>query len=131
MGAIGKEFLVAGMDAQNAMTRAKLAQLEGRVNQVKALQKSSDVKELKGKEVDPAQAQQIDEAATQFEALLLQQMFKAMWSTVPQGGLLSGSQEEQHYRQMLNQALADEYASGQGIGIKDVIKRELSKYPQS
>ena len=65
------------------------------------------------------------QAAQQFEALLLQEMLKSMWATVPQGQLLSGSHEEKMYRDMLNEAVADSISEGRGIGIKDVILKDL------
>ena len=66
------------------------------------------------------------QAAQQFEALLLQEMLKSMWATVPQGQLLSGSHEEKMYRDMLNEAVADSISQGRGIGIKDVILKDLN-----
>lgn len=66
------------------------------------------------------------QAAQQFEALLVQEMLKSMWSTVPKGELLSGSNEERMYRDMLNEALADSISQGKGIGIKDVILKEFN-----
>lgn len=66
------------------------------------------------------------QAAQQFEALLLQEMLKSMWATVPQGELLSGSHEESMYRDMLNEAVADSISQGKGIGIKDVILKDLN-----
>lgn len=66
------------------------------------------------------------QAAQQFEALLLQEMLKSMWATVPQGQLLSGSHEESMYRDMLNEAVADSIAQGKGIGVKDVILKDLN-----
>lgn len=65
------------------------------------------------------------QAAQQFEALLVQEMLKSMWATVPQGELLSGSHEEKMYRDMLNEAVADSISKGRGIGIKDVIAKDL------
>lgn len=70
---------------------------------------------------DPAQA------AVQFEALILQEMMKSMWRTVPDGGVLSGSREEETYRDMLNEAVAQSIASGKGVGIKDVIAKDINK----
>ena len=67
----------------------------------------------------------IDKAAGGFEALLLHQMFQAMWSTVPSGGVLSGSKEEEYFRDMFTQGLADTISQGQGIGIKQVVAREM------
>ena len=70
---------------------------------------------------DPAQA------AEQFEALILQEMMKSMWRTVPDGGILSGSNEEATYRDMLNEAVAQSIASGKGVGIKDMISKDINK----
>jgi len=64
-------------------------------------------------------------AATQFEALLTHELLKSMWQTVPKGGLLSGSSEEQTYRDMLHEALANSIAEGRGIGIKEVILKDI------
>jgi len=72
-------------------------------------------------------AEQPEEAAKQFEALLIQQMMESMWSTVPQKGLLSGSNEEAMYRDMLNEALATSISEGKGLGIKDVILSDFNK----
>ena len=65
------------------------------------------------------------QAAQQFEALLVQEMLKSMWATVPQGELLSSSNEEKMYRDMLNEAVATSISEGRGMGIKDVILKDL------
>ena len=70
---------------------------------------------------------EMDSAARQFEGVLMQQMLKGMWETVPQGGMLSGSKEEEYYRDMLNEALAESISSGQGIGIRDVLVRDMER----
>jgi flagellar protein FlgJ len=67
------------------------------------------------------------EAAKQFEALLVQEMLKSMWQTIPEGGLISGSNEEQQYRDMFNEQLAMTIASGKGVGIKEVIQKDIEK----
>lgn len=64
-------------------------------------------------------------AAEQFEALLVHEMLKSMWNTVPKGELISGSSEEQTYRDMLNEALSSSIAEGRGIGIKEVILKDI------
>lgn len=71
--------------------------------------------------------QQPEEVAKQFEGLLLKQMIDSMWSTVPKKGVLSGSNEEEMYRDMLNEALATSISEGKGIGVKDVIMKDLNK----
>lgn len=70
-------------------------------------------------------AKEAEKAATQFEALLLHQMINEMWSSVPKGGLLSGSSEEAMYRDMFNEALATNIAETKSLGVKDVLLREL------
>lgn len=75
-------------------------------------------------------APEVENAATQFEALLLHQMFKEMWNSVPKNGMLSGSREEELYRDMLNESLADSIAKQQGIGIRDVIAKDIKEIQQ-
>lgn len=91
--------------------------------------KSLGVRTNSAGELPPAKlpaSQDAQGAAQQFEALLLQEMLKSMWSTVPKGEMLSGSHEESMYRDMLNEALADSISQGRGIGIKDVILKDLN-----
>jgi len=70
-------------------------------------------------------------AAQQFEALLVKQMIDSMWRTVPKEGLLSGSNEKSMYRDMLNEALANSISEGRGIGVKDVILKDINKLSKS
>ncbi len=72
-----------------------------------------------------------EKAAQDFEALLLKQMLQSMWATVPQDGLLSGSQEEQYYRDFLSDAISKNIAETQSIGIKEVILKDMNKYEGS
>ena len=75
----------------------------------------------------PKTEKEIVKASTDFEALLLQEMLKSMWQAVPGGGLLSGSHEEEIYRDMLNQGVAEQMAETQSIGIKDIIAGEMRR----
>lgn len=69
----------------------------------------------------------IEDAARQFEGLLVQEMMKTMWQSVPKGELLSGSSEEGMYRDMLNEAVAKEVSEGQGIGVREILVRDMKK----
>lgn len=70
----------------------------------------------------------IDKAASGFEALLLQEMMQSMWNTVEFTDMLGEkSNEADIYRDMLNQAIADSTASGRGIGVKEMMQKELLK----
>jgi flagellar protein FlgJ len=75
--------------------------------------------------------QQPEKVAQQFEALLLKQMIDSMWKTVPKEGLLSGSHEESLYRDMWNEAVATSISEGRGIGVRDVILRDINKGTKS
>jgi Rod binding domain-containing protein len=59
---------------------------------------------------------EIVKAAQDFEALLLQQMFSSMWK-----GTVETSNEESLYRDMLNQAIAEEMSKGRGLGLKEMV----------
>lgn len=70
----------------------------------------------------------VEKAASGFEALLLHEMLKSMWATVEPGSLLGeDSNASQIYRDMFNQAIADNTAKGRGIGIKKVVEAEIGK----
>lgn len=86
---------------------------------------AAEIQSARGHAVDSPE--KIKDAAQQFEALLVQQMMQAMWKTVPQEGILSGSREEEYFRDMLNQALAESISKGQGIGVREVIEREMGR----
>lgn len=72
-----------------------------------------------------------EKVAQQFEAMLVKQMIDSMWSTVPKEGVLSGSREEELYRDMLNEALANSISEGKGMGIKDVILKDINRLSKS
>ena len=67
------------------------------------------------------------EAAEQFEALLLHELFQEMWNSVPSNGLISGGREEEYYRDMLSEGMAQSAAKGQGVGIKEVILKDFER----
>jgi len=70
---------------------------------------------------------QNEKAATDFEALLLQQMVQSMWRSVPSEGMLSGSNEEAMYRDMLSEQVSKEMAENQSLGIKKAVLGEMGK----
>lgn len=70
----------------------------------------------------------IKKAATQFEGLLVQQMLKSMWATVPhEKGSITGSHEEEMYRDMFQEALATQIAEHSSLGIADVVARDMKQ----
>ena len=66
-------------------------------------------------------------ATRNFEALFLSQVFASMRRTVPKGGLLDDSQQEDMFRSMLDQQYALELSRTEGVGLADVLYRRLEK----
>ena len=112
-GASGAKLQLETERAELAAGKAKRLAGEGRKNDTAAL--------------NPKRLEEIDQAATQFEGLLLKQMFSSMWTSVPKDGILSGSREEEMYRDMLNDTLAEAASKTQSLGIKEVVRRELMR----
>lgn len=76
-----------------------------------------------------AQAQKNDpevlrRSAQQFEGLMIQQMLKSMRAASPGDDLMGGGQTE-FYRDMFDQQLSTHLAAGKGLGIADLLVRQL------
>jgi len=66
----------------------------------------------------------IDEVATQFESMFIQMMLKSMREALPKDGLFS-SNDMDTYTEMADQQIAVNMAESGGIGLADVIARQL------
>jgi flagellar protein FlgJ len=66
----------------------------------------------------------LDQVARQFEAMFLQQMLKEMRKASPGDGLFDSSQT-QFYREMYDQQLVQHLSKAGGIGLTEVLKRQL------
>ncbi len=66
----------------------------------------------------------LDQVSRQFESLFLQMMLKSMRDASFGGGMLDSKQSE-FYREMYDKQVAMEMSETQGIGLADVIKRQL------
>ena len=64
-------------------------------------------------------------AAKQFESVFVQMMLKAMRDTVPEGGLFESEQSD-FYEGMFDQQISLNIANGKGIGLAEVIERQMS-----
>lgn len=97
------------------------------MNKIKPLESVAAL-DLRGAQKPIPATQNPELAAQQFEAMLVKQMIDSMWSTVPKKGVLTGSNEESMYRDMLNEALANSISEGKGMGVKDVILKDINKF---
>ena len=70
------------------------------------------------------QAAALDQVARQFESLFLQMMLKSMRDASLGGGLMDNKQSET-YRDMFDKQIAMDMSQGEGIGLADVLKRQL------
>jgi len=72
----------------------------------------------------------IKEVAKQFESLFVQMMLKSMRDTVPENELF-GSNAERMYQDMYDKQLSMHISSSRGIGLSNVIERQLGGTPDS
>ncbi len=61
----------------------------------------------------------------QFEAILLNTMFKGMRSTIPDGGLIEKGTDAEIYQELRDQSVAEQMARHQSIGLAETLFRQL------
>ncbi len=66
----------------------------------------------------------IKQVARQFESLFVQMLLKSMRDTVPESELF-GSNSEKMYQDMYDKQLSMQISNGRGIGLADIIERQL------
>ncbi len=69
---------------------------------------------------------QLREVARNFEAILINQLLKAMRKTIPKSDLLNSFSLEQ-YESMLDEEIANEMSKQKGIGLADTLFHQLSQ----
>ena len=72
---------------------------------------------------DPHEAAK--EVATQFEAMFIQMMLKSMRDAIPKGGLFD-SNDLETYTEMADQQIAINLSKSGGMGLANVITRQLT-----
>lgn len=80
--------------------------------------------------IDPRQAKSVEAArktAVEFEAMFLTQMVEQMFSGIKTDGYFGGGQGEKMFRSMLSQEYGQEMAKSGGIGIADMVQKEILK----
>jgi flagellar protein FlgJ len=88
-------------------------------NKVDQLQKQA----LSGEYKDDKQLKQL---AQQFESIFMNQLMKSMRETLPKDGLLSSFSVDM-YESMFDQEVAGEMSKGRGMGLADVLYKQLSQ----
>lgn len=67
------------------------------------------------------------DAAVEFEAMFLTQMVEQMFTDIPSDGYFGGGQGEKMFRSMLAQEYGQEMSKKGGIGIADMVQKEILK----
>ncbi len=70
----------------------------------------------------------LKEACQQFEAVFLAKLLDKMRDTVPEDPLLGDSRAHDVYYSMLDWELAQQMARTQGVGLAEMLYRQLSAY---
>lgn len=102
------------IDYNNAKSKAQEAK-QGEFG--KALEKAMEEKDEK----------KLKQACSDLEAIFVSMVFKQMRSTVQKAGLFDGGMAEELYEEMLYDKYAEEASKGEGIGLADLLYKQLSK----
>jgi len=69
--------------------------------------------------------QSLRKSCRDFEAIYVQEMYKAMRKTVPDGGLFEKDMADGLYREMLDMEMAKASAAGKGNGIGEAMYQQM------
>lgn len=78
------------------------------------------------REAESSPDKALKSAAKQFEAIFMQMLLKSMRDAIPASDLMGGS-ESKMYTSMLDQELAARMGNGKGLGIADMIVKQLEQ----
>ena len=71
--------------------------------------------------------EKLRKACADFESLFLNYMLKSMRSSVPEGGITGQSEEGKMFQSMFDENLANEISSSGGLGLGDILLKQLSE----
>jgi flagellar protein FlgJ len=75
----------------------------------------------------PKNPEALRRACQDFEAVMLQSMFKSMRGTVPDDGLVEKSTGQEIFDDLMDQEVATQMARTEGVGLADMLFRQLQK----
>ena len=75
---------------------------------------------------NPQDEARLEKACKDFEAIILNQMLSAMRKAVPEGGLFEKSYGEKIYQSMMDEELSKNIAHGKGMGLGEMLFRQLT-----
>ena len=78
------------------------------------------------KAMDSGDDQQLKKVCKDFESIILNMMYKQMKATIPKSDLIEKSTATEIYESMLDDKLVEEAAKNGGIGLADMLYKQLS-----
>ncbi len=72
--------------------------------------------------------EELKKVSQDFEALLINSMFKSMRKTIPDGGLFEKDTSHQIYEEMLDAEISKELSRQQRLGIAETIYEQVKKF---
>ncbi len=82
---------------------------------------------IHGLKNNPKSSQEIQKAAQDFEAVLLNMVLKEMWKTIPKSSLFEKNSATKIYEGLVHSSLSEEMAGNGGFGIAKVLAKQLSR----
>lgn len=79
-----------------------------------------------GKVLSERDRQSLRQSCREFEAIYIQEMYKAMRKTVPDGGLFEKDMSNDLYRDLMDAELAKSTAAGKGTGIGEAMYKQIT-----
>jgi flagellar protein FlgJ len=79
----------------------------------------------KGQAPRPIDEEKLRKACTDFEAIFLNQILRAMRQTVPHGGFLKEGPEKDIFQSFFDQELSRSLAERKGIGLGEMMFRQM------
>lgn len=73
----------------------------------------------------------LEKVAKDFEVLFINMLMKSMRTTIGDSGLVEKSNQREIFESMLDEAYAERMADAGGVGIGDLIVKQLDRYVQA
>lgn len=92
----------------------------------KSSETESNFKDVFDKALESKDDEELMDACIEYEAYYVQQLFKEMRKTIPDGGLFEDSNEQDIYEDMLDEEYSKVMANNKGFGIANSLYKQLS-----
>ena len=120
---IGTNSILAQQQAQNLQGSKDVDKAKSFASELQAAQKNTLD--------DPAYQKKLKDACKGFESMFIQLMWKEMRKTVPENSLFGESNGEKIFRDMLDTEMSDRMSEAGGLGLADVMYKQLTAQYQA